>query len=121
MVGLKMDDFLSKRLTSKKGKEIVEVQIVEDEEDQFEVISTITHTTIENLKKELKNSNVKYRNLQKEFVKTKEALERHALLLSNFRNWVDMLDLMLNEGKDTVKLLRDQVEELLKIEDVKQD
>lgn len=116
-----MDDFLSKRLSSKKDKEAVETRIVEDEEVQFEITSTITHTTIENLKKDLINSNDKYQNLQKEFIKTKEALERHAMLLSNFKNWVDMLDLMLNEGKDIVSLLKDQVEELLKIEDKKED
>ncbi len=114
-----MDDFLSKRLSTKKEEKKVESHIIEEEEDQFEISSTITHTTIDNLKNELKNSNQKYRNLQKEFIKTKEVLERHALLLSNFNNWVDMLDLMLIEGKDTVKLLKDQVEELLKIEDEK--
>ncbi len=114
-----MEDFLSKRLSIKKKEKKVESHIIEEEEDQFEISSTITHTTIDNLKNELKNANQKYRNLQKEFIKTKEALERHAMLLSNFKNWVDMLDLMLNEGRDTVKLLKDQVEELLKIEDQK--
>jgi hypothetical protein len=116
-----MDDFLSKRLSTKKEEKTVDSHHMEEEEEQFEISSTITHTTIENLKNELKNSNQKYRILQKEFIKTKEALERHAMLLSNFKNWVDMLDLMLNEGKDTVRLLKDQVEELLKIEDQEKD
>jgi len=112
-----VDDFISKRLSTKENKKSKEIQHTEEEENQFEMVSSITNTTIDNLKKELEKSNHKYRQLQKDYVKTKETLEKHSLILDNFKNWVDMLDLMLNEGKDVVKLLRDQIDELMDMEE----
>ncbi len=116
-----VDDFISKRLLTKEDKKPKENQHIEEEENQFELVSSITNTTIDNLKKELEKSNHKYRQLQKDYVKTKETLERHSLIFDNFKNWIDMLDLMLNEGKDAVILLRDQIEKLMKMEDNKEN
>lgn len=121
MEELILDDFISKRLLTKEDKKSKELQHTEEEENQFEVVSSITKTTIENLKKELEKSNYKYRQLQKDYIKTKETLEKHSLILDNFKNWVDMLDLMLNEGKDAVKLLKDQIDELMKMEETKEN
>lgn len=116
-----MDDFLSKRLLVKKDKKKNTVdddeKLIQENLYEFNPSDSKDYAAVENLTQQLKESNEKYRKLQKDYIKTKQALEQHALILSNFKNWVDMLDMMLNEGSDTVKILRDQVEELIQLQE----
>ncbi len=92
-------------------------KLIQENLYEFDPSDSKDYAAVENLTQQLKESNEKYRKLQKDYIKTKQALEQHALILSNFKNWVDMLDMMLNEGSDTVKILRDQVEELIQLQE----
>ena len=116
-----MDDFLSNRLSVKKDKKkdttVDDEKLIQENLYEFDPSHSKDHAAVENLTQQLQDSNTKYRKLQKDYIRTKKALEQHALILSNFKNWVDMLDLMLNEGNDTVKILSDQIEELMELQE----
>lgn len=117
MGGIKMSDYLSRRLENKKKKEKVETFIIDDDDASSEIATTISQRTIEKLQIQVKASDAKYKNLRDDYGRIKDALEKHAMILSNFSNWVNTLDLMLSEGKDVVKILRDQIEALTEEQD----
>ena len=112
-----MSDYLSRRLENKKKKEKVETFIIDDDDASSEIATTISQRTIEKLQIQVKASDAKYKNLRDDYGRIKDALEKHAMILSNFSNWVNTLDLMLSEGKDVVKILRDQIEALTEEQD----
>ena len=112
-----MSDYLSKRMETKTKKIRIETFIIDDDDLPSEIATSISQRTIEKLKIQLKASDRKYKNLRDDYGKIKESLEKHSMILNSFGNWVNTLDLMLSEGKDVVKVLRDQIEALVNEQD----
>ncbi len=108
-----MSDYLSKRLDTKEKKQRVETFIIDDDDLPSEIATSISQKTIEKLKIQLKASDRKYKTLRDDYGKIKTSLEKHTLILDNFGNWVNTLDLMLSEGKDVITVLKDQIEALV--------
>ena len=107
-----MSDYLSKRLSAKKKKTKIETYVFEGDNEISKTVTTLSQRTIEKLQEELQMSNKKYRTLQKQYNQTKEAMDKHAMILANFSDWVNTLDLMLSEAKDAVGILKDQIDDL---------
>ena len=112
MGGVIMDDYLARKLTTKRKRTKIETYVFEGDDEISENVTTLSQRTIEKLQEELQMSNKKYRTLQKQYIQTKEAMDKHALILANFSDWVNTLDLMLSEAKDAVGVLKDQIDDL---------
>ena len=107
-----MDDYLSRKLATKKKRTKVETYVFEGDDEISDNVTTLSQRTIEKLQEELQATNTKYRLIHKQYNQTKEALDKHAMILANFSDWVNTLDLMLSEAKDAVGVLKDQIDDL---------
>lgn len=106
-VGLSMDDYLSRRMAEIRKKEVAREQFVIEPETPVK-----KNRTEEQLQQQLEEKNKEYQDFHKTYVKQKELLEENKLGLETLETWTNVLDTMLNEGKNTISDIQKEIKQI---------